>query len=127
MRCIPLVVALACLAAAQPLLAAPSLVPAGPNRSPDYFCTWNVQGYACSYASSPAMRRMMVEQNVFGHGKYQDWIDFYPAIRGDLFFVLDDSWDVPLSGDKRAVRQPHPGQASGSRPTTATRPSGSAS
>ncbi len=102
-RSVPLVVALAWLAAAaQPLWAGPSLVPAGPNRSPDYFCTWNVQGYACSYTGSATMRRMMVEQNVFGHGRYQDWIGFYPSVRGDLFFVLDDSWDVPLSGDKHA-------------------------
>ncbi len=102
MRCISTVVALVWLAAAQPLRAASGLVPAGPNRSPDYFCTWNVQGYVCSYSGSAAMRRQVVEQNLFGHGKDQDWTGFYPSIRGDLFFVLDDSWDTPLSGDKRS-------------------------
>ena len=101
MRWFPIVLAVAISAGARPLLAAPDLVPAGPNRSPDYFCTWNVQGYACSYSSSAAMRRLMVEQSMFGHDKDQDWIDFYPSVRDDLFFVMDDSWDVPLNGDKR--------------------------
>ena len=101
MRWFPIVWTVALSAGARTLLAATNLVPAGPNRSPDYFCTWNVQGYACSYADSATMRRMMVEGDLFGHGKDQDWVDFYPAIRGDLFFVLDDAWDTPLSGDKR--------------------------
>jgi hypothetical protein len=96
-----MIVAFSLSAWAQLLLASPNLIPAGPNQSPDYFCTWNVQGYVCSYASSRIERREMVEANLFGHGKYQDWIDFYPSIRGNLFLVLDDSWDVPLDGDKR--------------------------
>jgi hypothetical protein len=101
MRYISMIVAFSLSAWAQLLLASPNLVPAGPNRSPDYFCTWNLQGYVCSYANSSAQRREMVEQNLFGHSKCQDWIDLYPSIRGSLFLVLDDSWDVPLNGDKR--------------------------
>src|ERR1700744_2601834 len=30
------------------------LVPEVSNPWPDYFCTWNVQGYVCSYKSSQA-------------------------------------------------------------------------
>ncbi len=101
MRCVPVIVGLTVSAWARLLLAAPSLLPTGPSRSPDYLCTWNLQGYVCSYAGSPTVRRVMVEQNIFGHGKYQDWIDLYPSIRGSLFLVLDDAWDVPLDGDRR--------------------------
>ena len=44
------------LAASTGLVAAePSLVPDTPSTAPDYFCTWNVQGFACSY-SVPAIR-----------------------------------------------------------------------
>ena len=44
------------LAFASVLAAAePSLVPDTPSTAPDYFCTWNVQGFACSY-SVPATK-----------------------------------------------------------------------
>ena len=36
----------------------------------------------------------MTESNMFGSGKYQNWVGFYPRIHGDLYFVMDDSWDV---------------------------------
>ena len=33
-----------------------SLVPKPPEKAPDYFCTWNVQGYAGSYLTTKGMR-----------------------------------------------------------------------
>lgn len=73
-----------------------SLVPDTPSSAPDYFCTWNIQGYIASYPdTSDSMREQMTEENIFGTGPYQNWIDFFPAIRSDLFFVMDDSWDIP--------------------------------
>ncbi|MFT3788651.1 MAG: hypothetical protein QM770_21175 [Tepidisphaeraceae bacterium] len=78
------------------LHAAPNLVPETPNRSPDYFCTWNVQGYACSYANTEAQRAAMIEASMFGQASHQDWLGFFPDARRDLYFVMDDSWDVPL-------------------------------
>ena len=78
----------------QPELRAESLIPSAAGHAPDYFCTWNIQGYVCSYASSAVMRNELTESNIFGSGKYQDWVGFYPRIRSDLFFVMDDSWDV---------------------------------
>ena len=73
-----------------------SLVPDTPSSAPDYFCTWNIQGYIRSYPNtSDAMREGMTEENIFGTGPYQNWVDFYPSIRSDLFFVMDDSWDIP--------------------------------
>lgn len=72
-----------------------SLVPSTPSKVPDYFCTWNIQGFANGCKTS-SMRYAMTEQNLFGRGKYQNWSSFYPEIRSDLIFVMDDSWDVPL-------------------------------
>lgn len=34
---------------------------------------------------------------MFGNGKFQNWVSFYPKIRKDLIFVMDDSWDIPAS------------------------------
>jgi hypothetical protein len=39
----------------------------------------------------------MNEQNMLGKGRYQNWVSFYPKVRKDLFFVMDDSWDIPLN------------------------------
>jgi hypothetical protein len=78
----------------------PSLVPESSNLSPDYFCTWNIQGYVCSYESGEAQRRAMTEANMFGDDRHQRWVDFFPKVRKDLIFVMDDSWDIPLNEDK---------------------------
>lgn len=72
-----------------------SLVPDTPSKAPDYFCTWNIQGYLVSYQGGEATRKAMNEENLFHTGKYQNWVDFFPSIRKDLYFVLDDSWDIP--------------------------------
>jgi len=72
-----------------------SLVPSTPSKAADYFCTWNIQGYLSSYISSPAQRAEMTGDNMFGKGQYQNWVGFYPKIRKDLLFVMDDSWDIP--------------------------------
>jgi hypothetical protein len=47
-------------------------------------------------------RSAINERNIFQSGEYRNWADVYPAIRSDLFFVMDDSWDIPQdvnSGD----------------------------
>lgn len=72
-----------------------SLVPKEPSGAPDYMCTWNLQGYVTSYAGNEQMRRAMNEENLFGKGAYQNWAELFPAIRADLYFVMDDSWDIP--------------------------------
>lgn len=78
--------------------AEPSLVPDTPSTVPDYFCTWNVQGFACSYTNASDQADMMIEANLFGKGPNQDWTGFYPEVRGDLTFLLDDAFDFPLGG-----------------------------
>ena len=72
-----------------------SLVPDSPSKAPDYFCTWNTQGYVVSYSGSDMMRSAMTEEYIFGSGQYQNWVQFFPKIRKDLYFVMDDSWDIP--------------------------------
>lgn len=86
-------IALALFGCIQPELKAENLIPTTPGKAPDYFCTWNVQGYVLSYAKGK-LRDAITEDNMFGDGKYQNWVGFFPRIRGDLYFVMDDSWDV---------------------------------
>lgn len=78
-----------------------SLVPEKPSAAPDYFCTWNVQGYVSSFASTLKQRNAMTEQNLFGKGRYENWTGMFRKLHADLYFVLDDAWDVPLNGDQR--------------------------
>jgi len=76
-----------------------SLVPETLSKAPDYFYKWNVQGYVCSYMTNVDERMAMNEKNMFGDSIFQNWVDFFPKIRKDLFFVIDDSWDVPSSAN----------------------------
>lgn len=72
-----------------------SLVPETPSKAPDYFCTWNLQGYVCNYSSNELQRATMNERYMFGSGTYENWLENFPEIRMDLDFVMDDSWDIP--------------------------------
>lgn len=72
-----------------------SLVPDVPTKAPDYFCTWNIQGYKANYTGSEDTRAAINEQSMFGTGDWESWIEFFPEIREDLYFVMDDSWDIP--------------------------------
>ncbi|BCM89013.1 hypothetical protein IAD21_00855 [Abditibacteriota bacterium] len=79
-------------------LAAPklqSLIPTTVNTSPDYFCTWNIQGYYSSYATSALQKEAVEEKQMFGKGPYQNWLGQYPQVRQDLYFLLDEGWDLP--------------------------------
>jgi len=78
--------------------AEPSLVPTTPSTVPDYFCTWNIQGYVSSYTNPNLQADAMIEANLFGKGANQNWVELYPEIRSDLFLVLDDTWDIPPGG-----------------------------
>jgi hypothetical protein len=71
------------------------LVPDTPSNAPDYFCTWNVQAYLCNLSSNEEQREALNERNIFEAGQYRNWADIFPAIRSDLYFVMDDSWDLP--------------------------------
>ena len=55
---------------------------------------------------------MMVEASLFGTGTNQNWLGFYPEVRGDLTFLLDDAFDFPLA----AATTTRAGAASNSMP-----------
>ena len=78
-----------------------NLVPEKPSSAPDYLCTWNLQCYRSNQDGPVKNRAEMVEENFFGDGPYQGWASLYPAIREDLFLVLDDSWDIPRDMNER--------------------------
>lgn len=82
------------------LLAAPSLVPNQPSTAPDYFCTWNLQGYVTNYTGADRQADALTEANLFGHGPSQNWVEFFPDARADLYLVLDDTWDIPVGGGR---------------------------
>ena len=72
-----------------------NLIPDQPCAAPNYFCTWAAQNFAQEKETSA--RDHLTERLVFDR---PGWIsNYYQAIRGDLFVVFDDGWDVPLSAD----------------------------
>lgn len=77
------------------------------DKTPSYFCTWNTQNLTAE-AENQARRKndsaaflgdqgaklaraAMNENNIFRKG---GWAEYFSEIRGDLFFMLDDGWDV---------------------------------
>ncbi|RYX82904.1 hypothetical protein EON83_17515 [bacterium] len=72
-----------------------SLIPATANTSPDYFCTWNLQGYYSSYATTPLQKDAIGEKQLFGQGPHENWLGQYATVRQDLYFLLDEGWDLP--------------------------------
>ena len=104
--------------AASPKLS--SLVPAARDTSPDYFCTWNIQGYHSSYASNKAQKEDFRESRLFGTGPYENWLGQYPKARGDLFFLMDEGWDLPDEAIQ-LVPGRFPDYAAGTQPENFTR------
>lgn len=75
-------------------------IPDAKNTTPDYYCTWQTQLYATCDGKPEAQRANITEQALFSGTKPFGWTNFYPDIRKDLYLVMDDSWDVPLSDYK---------------------------
>lgn len=75
--------------------------------TPSYWCTWSTQNRDAERLNeevkknNPAAflgdqgaqlaRATMNEESIFSQG---GWADYFPEIRGDLFFMLDDGWDI---------------------------------
>ena len=86
------------------------LVPAEPGTSPNYWCTWSAQSYMQGQgakANEPLLYQVasidkyaalqLNEENLFGAN---GWLkNFYQKVRGDLWVVLDDGWDLPVNRD----------------------------
>ena len=77
-----------------------NLIPDIPNKTPDYYCTWQTQLYATSDGKPPMQRKIISESSLFGKEKPYGWAYFHEKVRKDLFIVMDDSWDVPLDGNE---------------------------
>ena len=82
-----------------------NLVPAKPSGAPHYWCTWAVQNYMYGHdlrsldaailegdSGADLARHAMTEENVFAKSGWAE--SFYPKIRSDLFFLLDDGWET---------------------------------
>lgn len=77
-----------------------NLIPDTPNTSPDYYCTWQTQLYACCDAG-PQGQRDNIDEVVLFNEKYPfGWVNFHEKAREDLILVMDDSWDVPYGEQK---------------------------
>lgn len=82
-----------------------NLIPQTPGKTPNYWCTWATQNFtgtnpdqprdAVTFAGDQGARRgrdNLDEDVLFG---LDGWATLFPEIRGDLYLVLDDGWDVP--------------------------------
>lgn len=76
-----------------------NLVPDVQNPTPDYYCTWQTQLYATNDGKPEGQRAIIGEKALLDSEKPYGWAYFYEQARKDLFFVMDDSWDVPLNND----------------------------
>ncbi len=84
-----------------------NLIPQTQNNSPDYYCTWQSQLYACNNTGPQGQRDRMCEKDIFGEGdgrsdisKGIGWATHqYKQARCDLYLILDDSWDVPFGSE----------------------------
>ena len=87
-----------------------NLVPTSPGKSPNYWCTWSAQSYMYGQGTKkvdPILYKVeaipkyssvyLNEEVLFGD---KGWLkNFYNKIKGDLWVVLDDGWDIPASKD----------------------------
>lgn len=60
----------------------------------NYFCTWFHQAHA---AHGRKTQDFINESLIFSGD--QAWCRLFPEIRDELFFVMDDGWDVPYNAD----------------------------
>lgn len=85
-----------------------NIIPDSPGQTPNYWCSWSTQNYENKPApageeatplvfigdqGAKAARDAITEETIFGPN---GWIHQFPAVRKDLFFLLDDGWDVPF-------------------------------
>lgn len=87
-----------------------NLIPSTPGKSPNYWCTWSAQSYMYGQGAKevdPIIYKVeaipkyssvyLNEEVLFGD---KGWLkNFYNKIKGDLWVVLDDGWDIPANKD----------------------------
>jgi hypothetical protein len=82
-----------------------NLIPDRPSGAPHYWCTWAVQNYRYGQgfqdldtallegdAGATLARTTMTEKNLFGEDGWTSL--FFDRVREDLYFMLDDGWEV---------------------------------
>jgi hypothetical protein len=82
-----------------------NLVPEEPSSNPNYWCTWAAQNYMYGQglpefdpkvlegdSGSKLAHDAMTEKTLFGRAGWA--ANFFPKIRKDVFFLLDDGWQV---------------------------------
>lgn len=85
-----------------------NLVSQDPGKTQSYWCTWCTQNFGRDEKmpvdihdhegarSGFLARSWLSEKVLFGERGGKGWVNFFPTIRGDLYMVLDDGWDVSM-------------------------------
>ncbi len=81
------------------------LIPESPSDTPNYWCTWAAQNYMYGHdlpeldpkvlegdSGSKLAHDAMTEKILFGRTGWAQ--DFFPKIREDVLFLLDDGWQI---------------------------------
>lgn len=77
-----------------------NLIPDSPGSSPNYWCTWSTQNFG-RQDEHPDFHNYLGEigsqfaRNEMNENNLRRWAKQFPKIRGDLYLMLDDGWDVP--------------------------------
>ena len=88
-----------------------NLIPNKPGVTPNYYCTWSAQNSFYNLKDDPdafagaggagIARDSINEETVFGE---KGMAHIYEKVRGDLYFVLDDGWDIPYGLEAASQR-----------------------
>ena len=82
-----------------------NIIPHSPGSTPGYFCTWSTQNaYARILHRDPDNPRHFygakgarLARDTMCEANLSEWLGQHPLVRQDLYFMLDDGWDVPFT------------------------------
>ena len=87
-------------------------IPSAPTKAWGYWCSWGVQSFSVDrgdglldprifhYAEGSGLIRHNLNETLLLHNP--GWANQFPqAIRGDLYLLIDDGWDVPYAPVER--------------------------
>jgi hypothetical protein len=75
-----------------------NLIPEASGLAPNYWCTWNLQEYVANESHGKAnIRNILSEDFLLGDDGWAK--KMFPLVRGDLYLLLDDGWDIPKIPD----------------------------
>jgi hypothetical protein len=75
-----------------------NLIPEASGPAPNYWCTWNLQEYVANESHGKAnIRNILSEDFLLGDDGWAK--KMFPLVRGDLYLLLDDGWDIPKIPD----------------------------